>query len=338
MQRPSSRAPRERVELQGESFAFEERVVLLPRGGRGAARQRELPSRIPGTITAIVGPERARANRPWRSSWRGSGMRADGRVAFGGVDARDIPYRAAHGAHRVRGARTRPCSTARIADNIRMGQALPRPQAEVEAAARAAGCPRSSSARLPQGYDYALRARRASGCRGGERQRIAIARAILKDAPVVILDEATAYADPENEALVERAISKLVEGKTLVTIAHRLSTITGADQILVMDAGRIVGRGRHDELLQSCPLYARMWREHSGRGRGAHGQKRGRPGGHPPRGGEVDVRHRKTHTRRGGKLLACVATQSHCWHGMQRPKGVLHGRDACRGVVGARES
>lgn len=78
------------------------------------------------------------------------------------------------------------------------------------------------------------------------------------------MDEATAYADPENEALVERAIGKLVEGKTLVTIAHRLSTIMGADQILVMDAGCIVGRGRHDELLQSCPLYARMWREHQG--------------------------------------------------------------------------
>ena len=97
---------------------------------------------------------------------------------------------------------------------------------------------------------------------GGERQRITIARAILKDASIVILDEATAYADPENEALVERALSKLVAGKTLVTIAHRLSTITGADQILVMDGGRIVARGRHGELLKTCPLYARMWKEH----------------------------------------------------------------------------
>ena len=98
---------------------------------------------------------------------------------------------------------------------------------------------------------------------GGEKQRITIARAILKAAPVVILDEATAYADPENEALVERAISKLVAGKTLVTIAHRLSTIKGADQILVVDSGRIVGRGTHDELLKGCALYARMWEEHS---------------------------------------------------------------------------
>ena len=81
----------------------------------------------------------------------------------------------------------------------------------------------------------------------------------MKGAPIVILDEATAYADPENEALVERAISKLVAGKTLVTIAHRLSTVRGADQILVMDAGRIVGRGTHEELLEGCEVYARMW-------------------------------------------------------------------------------
>ena len=84
----------------------------------------------------------------------------------------------------------------------------------------------------------------------------------MKASPVVVLDEATAYADPENEALVERAISTLVAGKTLVTIAHRLSTIKGADQILVVEEGRIVGRGTHGELLRDCRLYARMWEEH----------------------------------------------------------------------------
>lgn len=132
--------------------------------------------------------------------------------------------------------------------------------AEVEAAARAAGCHDFISA-LPQGY--ATRAGEAGErLSGGEKQRITIARAMLKNAPVVILDEATAYADPENEALVERAISKLVAGKTLVTIAHRLSTIKEAQQILVVDEGRIVGRGTHAELLAACPLYARMWREH----------------------------------------------------------------------------
>ena len=89
-----------------------------------------------------------------------------------------------------------------------------------------------------------------------------IARAILKDAPIVVLDEATAYADPENEALVERAVGRLVEGKTLVVIAHRLSTIRHAQQILVVDGGRIVARGTHGELLATGGLYARMWSQH----------------------------------------------------------------------------
>ena len=212
----------------------------------------------------------------------------------------------------------RSCSTARIADNIRMGKP-DATDAEVEAAARAAGCPRIHQ-RACRRTTTTPAGEAGDRLSGGERQRITIARAILKDASVVILDEATAYADPENEALVERAISKLVEGKTLVTIAHRLSTITGADQIRVMDAGRIVGRGAARRAAAKLPAVRPHVARASGRGRGAHGQKRGRPGGHPPRGGEVDVRHRKTHTRRGGKLLACVATQSHCWHGVQRPE------------------
>ena len=99
---------------------------------------------------------------------------------------------------------------------------------------------------------------------GGERQRIAIARAMLKNAPVVILDEATAYIDPENEAVVQRAVAKLVEGKTVIVIAHRLSTITGADQIVVVKDGSIEAQGRHEELLRHCPLYADLWQAHMG--------------------------------------------------------------------------
>lgn len=89
-----------------------------------------------------------------------------------------------------------------------------------------------------------------------------IARAILKDAPIVVLDEATAYADPENEALVERAVGRLIEGKTLVVIAHRLFTIRNAQQILVVDGGRVVGHGTHEELLAGNELYGRMWSQH----------------------------------------------------------------------------
>ena len=113
---------------------------------------------------------------------------------------------------------------------------------------------------------------------GGERQRISIARAILKDAPIVLLDEATAFTDPENEDKIQRSIAKLSAGKTLVVIAHRLSTITAADNIIVIDKGSIVDQGTHDDLLAKCPLYGRMWRAHIGArdwAAGSSGQKGG---------------------------------------------------------------
>jgi ATP-binding cassette subfamily B protein len=99
---------------------------------------------------------------------------------------------------------------------------------------------------------------------GGERQRITIARAMLKKANVVILDEATAYADPENEAMIQTAINRLVKGKTLIVVAHRLATIQDADTILVMDHGKIAGSGKHPELLKNCPLYERLWNNYMG--------------------------------------------------------------------------
>ena len=97
---------------------------------------------------------------------------------------------------------------------------------------------------------------------GGERQRISIARAMLKDAPIVILDEATAYTDPENEAVLQSSIAKLVKGKTLIVIAHRLSTVKNSDSIFVVNDGQIVGQGKHEELLTGCPLYREMWNAH----------------------------------------------------------------------------
>ena len=99
---------------------------------------------------------------------------------------------------------------------------------------------------------------------GGQRQRIAIARAMLKDAPIVVLDEATAYMDPENETKVQRAVTKLVAGKTVIVIAHRLSTITGADQILLIQDGTLAASGTHEELLQKSALYKEMWQAHLG--------------------------------------------------------------------------
>lgn len=94
---------------------------------------------------------------------------------------------------------------------------------------------------------------------GGEVQRVALARAILKDAPIVVLDEATAFADPENEALIQRAFSKLAAGRTVIMIAHRLSTVVGADKIVVLNQGSVQETGTHAELLSQEGLYAKMW-------------------------------------------------------------------------------
>ncbi len=148
-----------------------------------------------------------------------------------------------------------------VRENIRMGR-RDASDAEVEAAARAAGCG-SFIDDLENGFETRVGGGGAH-LSGGERQRIAIARAMLKDAPVVILDEATAYMDPENEAVIQQAVGKLVENKTVIVIAHRLSTITGANNIAVVKDGHIEAQGRHEELLRSCPLYQEMWQAHMG--------------------------------------------------------------------------
>ena len=146
-----------------------------------------------------------------------------------------------------------------VRNNIRMG----RPGAsddEVEQIAKDSGC-HEFIMNLEHGYETVVGG--AGGhLSGGERQRIAIARAMLKNAPIVILDEATSYTDPENEAVVQEAISRLTRGKTLIVIAHRLSTITDSDQIVVVKDGQIQAKGTHEELLNECNLYHKMWTAH----------------------------------------------------------------------------
>ena len=110
---------------------------------------------------------------------------------------------------------------------------------------------------LPQGYDTTV-GEGGNSLSGGEKQRVSIARAILKNAPVIILDEATASIDPENEYLIQQAISELTHGKTIITIAHRLATIQNADQILVVDNGQIAESGTHEELIRQNGLYKRF--------------------------------------------------------------------------------
>lgn len=148
-----------------------------------------------------------------------------------------------------------------VRENIRMGNPSAS-DAEVETVAKAAGCD-GFIRHLENGYETVVGGGGAH-LSGGERQRIAIARAMLKNAPVVILDEATAYIDPENEAIIQQAVARLVEGKTVIVIAHRLSTITDANQIFVVADGRIVGSGTHQELLEHSKLYQEMWKAHIG--------------------------------------------------------------------------
>ena len=150
-----------------------------------------------------------------------------------------------------------------IMNNIRMGKTAASDE-EVRKAARASGCDEFITA-LPDGYETGVG---SGGARlsGGERQRIAIARAMLKDAPIVILDEATAYIDPENEAVIQRALTELMKDKTVIIIAHRLSTVSNADQIVLINKGSVECSGTHSELLNKSDLYNAMWQAHISEG------------------------------------------------------------------------
>ena len=235
------------IELKNVRFAYHDKEVL-----HGINLKIK-----PGTVNALVGPSgsgKSTIARLVASLWDVK----DGSIELGGVDIRTLPLK--------------DC-TSRIAyvsqdnylfdlsvmDNIRMGKKGASDE-EVMAAAEKCGCHEFIMG-LENGYQTVCG---SSGghLSGGERQRISIARAMLKDAPIVILDEATSYTDPENEAVIQSALAKLVQGKTVLVIAHRLSTIADADQIIVVNHGEIEAAGTQEELLKSCPLYKTMWEAH----------------------------------------------------------------------------
>ncbi len=177
-----------------------------------------------------------------------------GRVRMDGVDLREVTFRSLR---RQIGIVTQ--ETILFNDTVRANIAYGYPEAsqkEVEAAARKAFA-HQFIVRMPQGYDTFI-GDRGFRLSGGEKQRLAIARAILRNPPILILDEATSQLDSESEKFVQEALDKLMKGRTVIAIAHRLSTIQKADKIVVLDKGRIVGMGRHTELLETCDLYNRL--------------------------------------------------------------------------------
>lgn len=183
-----------------------------------------------------------------------------GSITIGGVDVRDMPLAQLSGlvSFVTQDNYLFRCS---LLENIRLGNPSANDE-EVKAAARAAQC-EEFIAKLPQGYATPA-GEAGKRLSGGEKQRIAIARMLLKNAPIVILDEATASIDPENEDKIQQSIAALTNGKTLLVIAHRLSTIKNADNIVVLKEGQILAQGRQEQLLETCPLYREMWQAHIG--------------------------------------------------------------------------
>jgi ATP-binding cassette subfamily B protein len=212
----------------------------------------------PGTVTALVGPSGAGKTTMASLLPRFYDVTA-GAIRIGGVDVREMSSADLLSAITLV-FQDVILLRATIGENIRLGK----PDAsddDVRHAAKAAQI-HDVIERLPQGYDTVIDESGGAGLSGGERQRLTIARAILAQSPIVVLDEATAALDPDNEAAVQDALAELITGKTVIVIAHRLHTIVGADQIVVLDNGRVIESGSHTTLLERSGLYARMWRAH----------------------------------------------------------------------------
>ena len=212
-----------------------------------------------GSFTALVGPSgggKSTIAKLIARFWDVS----SGSILIGGVNIKDIPLEqlAEHVSFVTQDNFLFGCS---VMENIRLGNPNATDE-EVKAAARAAQC-EAFIEKLPDGYNTPA-GEAGKRLSGGEKQRIAIARMILKNAPIVILDEATAFTDPENEEKIQQSIAALTKGKTLLVIAHRLSTIKGADQIVVLQNGQIEAIGTQEQLLKDSTLYQKMWKAHIG--------------------------------------------------------------------------
>lgn len=236
-----------RLDFEGVSFAYDGEHRVL----------HDIAAHLsPSTVTALVGASGSGKSTLAKLVPRFYDV-TDGAVAVGDVDVRDI---AGSDLYRTVAFVFQDVQLLRasVRDNIRLARSDATDE-QVEQAARAAQI-HDRIRRFDHGYDAVIG--EDANLSGGEAQRVTIARALLADAPVLVLDEATAFADPDSEAAIQQALSTLAEGRTVLVIAHRLHTITGADQILVLDEGRLVEHGSHDELVAAGGRYARMWADY----------------------------------------------------------------------------